>query len=183
MQIIKNFSTWFSKQNFLGKVFIGFSSLFILCCLCTVPFTALGSMLPTLTPTITFTPTLTSTIPFTSTLIPTIAFTPTLISTLTFTPTPTPTLTITLIPTITHAPTITRAPTITHVPTIIFVPLPTKGPTGGSNGSCDSSYPTVCIPPPPPDLDCKDIPYRRFKVLPPDPHHFDADHDGIGCES
>lgn len=47
---------------------------------------------------------------------------------------------------------------------------------------CDPSYPTVCIPPPPPDLDCKDIPYRNFKVLPPDPHGFDGDGDGIGCE-
>jgi len=47
---------------------------------------------------------------------------------------------------------------------------------------CDPSYPDVCIPPPPPDLDCKDIPYRRFRVLPPDPHHFDVDGDGIGCE-
>ncbi len=47
---------------------------------------------------------------------------------------------------------------------------------------CDPSYPEVCIPPPPPDLDCRDIPYRRFKVLPPDPHHFDLDGDGIGCE-
>jgi len=48
--------------------------------------------------------------------------------------------------------------------------------------TCDPSYPTVCIPPPPPDLDCKDIPYRRFRVLSPDPHHFDGDHDGTGCE-
>ncbi len=48
---------------------------------------------------------------------------------------------------------------------------------------CDPSYPDVCIPPPPPDLDCTDIPYRRFRVLPPDPHGFDGDHDGIGCES
>ena len=48
---------------------------------------------------------------------------------------------------------------------------------------CDPSYPTVCIPPPPPDLDCGDVTYRRFKVLPPDPHRFDADKDGIGCES
>jgi len=47
---------------------------------------------------------------------------------------------------------------------------------------CDPSYPTVCIPPPPPDLDCADIPYRRFRVLPPDPHHFDGGGDGIGCE-
>lgn len=47
----------------------------------------------------------------------------------------------------------------------------------------DRSYPNVCIAPPPPDLDCKDIPYRNFKVLPPDPHRFDRDKDGIGCES
>jgi micrococcal nuclease len=40
----------------------------------------------------------------------------------------------------------------------------------------------VCIPPPPPDLDCGDIPYKRFRVLPPDPHRFDGDNDGIGCE-
>jgi micrococcal nuclease len=51
------------------------------------------------------------------------------------------------------------------------------------SGNCDPSYPTVCIPPPPPDLDCADIPYKNFRVLPPDPHHFDGDHDGIGCES
>lgn len=50
-------------------------------------------------------------------------------------------------------------------------------------GNCDPSYPTVCIPPPPPDLDCKDIPYRQFPVLPPDPHGFDGNHNGIGCES
>ena len=48
---------------------------------------------------------------------------------------------------------------------------------------CDASYPTVCIPPPPPDLDCADVPYHAFKVIPPDPHRFDGDHDGIGCES
>ncbi|MGB9639909.1 MAG: thermonuclease family protein [Anaerolineales bacterium] len=47
---------------------------------------------------------------------------------------------------------------------------------------CDPAYPTVCIPPPPPDLDCKDISYRNFKVLPPDPHYFDGDKNGIGCE-
>ena len=27
-----------------------------------------------------------------------------------------------------------------------------------------------------------DISYRRFKVIPPDPHGFDGDHDGIGCK-
>jgi endonuclease YncB( thermonuclease family) len=50
-------------------------------------------------------------------------------------------------------------------------------------GRCDASYPTVCIPPPPPDLDCGDVSFRRFKVVPPDPHRFDGDHDGIGCET
>ena len=49
-------------------------------------------------------------------------------------------------------------------------------------GRCDPSYPGVCIPPPPPDLDCADIPYRNFRVVPPDPHRFDGDHDGVGCE-
>jgi archaellum component FlaF (FlaF/FlaG flagellin family) len=56
------------------------------------------------------------------------------------------------------------------------------GPPGGSEQRCDPSYPTVCIPPPPPDLDCGDIPYRNFVVRPPDPHRFDRDGDGIGCE-
>ena len=64
-------------------------------------------------------------------------------------------------------------------------PAPTTGARNfyGPGATCDPSYPTVCIPPPPPDLDCADIPYRRFTVLPPDPHHFDLDHNGIGCES
>jgi len=55
--------------------------------------------------------------------------------------------------------------------------------TQSPRDNCDPSYPTVCIKSPPPDLDCGQIPYRRFKVLPPDPHRFDGDHDGIGCES
>ena len=49
--------------------------------------------------------------------------------------------------------------------------------------ACDASYPDFCIPPPPPDLDCKDIPRKNFTVRPPDPHGFDGDKDGIGCES
>jgi len=58
---------------------------------------------------------------------------------------------------------------------------PTESPPTQSD--CDSSYPDFCIPPPPPDLDCGDIPYKRFTVLQPDPHRFDGDKDGIGCES
>lgn len=51
-----------------------------------------------------------------------------------------------------------------------------------STAPCDPSYPDFCIPPPPPDLDCKDI-GRSFTVRPPDPHGFDGDGDGRGCES
>jgi micrococcal nuclease len=51
------------------------------------------------------------------------------------------------------------------------------------NKTCDPSYPGVCIAPYPPDLDCGDIPFRDFVVLPPDPHGFDAEGDGYGCES
>ena len=63
-------------------------------------------------------------------------------------------------------------------------PPPPPPPTASN---CAPSYPDVCIPPPPPDLDCKDIPYKNFRVIydvpDPDPHHFDGDHDGVGCES
>ena len=62
---------------------------------------------------------------------------------------------------------------------------PPPSPAGG--GKCATSYPTVCIRPPPPDLNCPDIPYRDFRVLwnvtDPDPHHFDGNHDGVGCET
>lgn len=72
--------------------------------------------------------------------------------------------------------------TTTRPSTTTTKPKPSKT-GGGGGGNCDPSYPTVCIPPHPPDLDCGDIPHRRFRVLPPDPHGFDRDNDGIGCES
>jgi len=56
-----------------------------------------------------------------------------------------------------------------------------KGDT--SNENCDSSYPDVCIAPPPPDLNCDDVSYKNIKVEGNDPHGFDRDSDGIGCES
>jgi hypothetical protein len=34
-----------------------------------------------------------------------------------------------------------------------------------------------------PDLDCSDVPHKRFKVVGTDPHGFDGDRDGIGCET
>ena len=48
---------------------------------------------------------------------------------------------------------------------------------------CDGAYPGICIPPSSDDLDCTDISYENFRVSPPDPHGFDEDNNGIGCES
>ena len=47
---------------------------------------------------------------------------------------------------------------------------------------CDSSYPDICIPSPPPDINCSDIHDKNFRVLFPDPHQLDREGDGIGCE-
>ena len=68
---------------------------------------------------------------------------------------------------------------------VVTTTQPQLAVSGGDDRTgCDPSYPTVCIPPPPPDLDCKDIPYRNFPVLPPDPHNFDGGKkNGLGCES
>ena len=52
-----------------------------------------------------------------------------------------------------------------------------------STPRCDPSYPDVCIAPYPPDLDCGEIGYSNFSVVGDDPHGFDRDNDGIGCES
>jgi hypothetical protein len=126
----------------------------------------------TATPTITFMPTNTS-IP-TATVIPPQTFTPTITDT----------------PAITFTPTVTNTSAETFTPLPTFTLRPTNTPTiappsggGGNSGNCHPSYPAVCIPPPPPDLDCGDISYRRFQVLSPDPHNFDGDSDGVGCES
>jgi len=62
------------------------------------------------------------------------------------------------------------------------IPSQITTPSQKIENNCDQSYPSVCIPSPPPDLDCSDIIYRKFMVLQPDPHMFDGDKDGIGCE-
>lgn len=50
----------------------------------------------------------------------------------------------------------------------------------GGNGGGGEKYP---VPPPPPDLDCSDVDASNFPVRLGDPHGFDADGAGIGCES
>lgn len=51
-----------------------------------------------------------------------------------------------------------------------------------SGPACDPSYPTLCLPSPPPNLDCGQIEVTNFPVVGGDPHGLDGDGDGIGCE-
>jgi micrococcal nuclease len=57
------------------------------------------------------------------------------------------------------------------------------GGGGGGGGNCDPSYSGACIPTYPPDLDCGDVSATNFAVIGNDPHGFDGDHDGVGCET
>ena len=69
-------------------------------------------------------------------------------------------------------------------------PDPLAGGPGTGRPSADADIGTkecspaydVCIPPAPPDLDCGDVDYSDFIVRAPDPHGFDANQDGYGCE-
>lgn len=50
--------------------------------------------------------------------------------------------------------------------------------------ACVLSYTDVCIAPPPPDLNCADVPYHNIRINGSDPHGLDGnDNDGIGCET
>jgi len=82
--------------------------------------------------------------------------------------------------TTTAPPTTTTSPPTTPPPTAGFFGEPEPKP---QQSDCHPSYPDFCIPPPPPDLDCGDVNGKRFTVRQPDPHKFDQDGDGIGCES
>lgn len=56
------------------------------------------------------------------------------------------------------------------------------GTSSSSSGAgCDPGY-DPCVPPYPPDLDCSDVD-GPIRVLGDDPHGFDADGDGTGCDS
>ena len=68
---------------------------------------------------------------------------------------------------------------------LLFAALATHGTLAArpSPLACHPSYPDFCIPPPPPDLDCPDIRGKKpFRVRQPDPHRFDRERDGWGCE-
>ncbi len=72
----------------------------------------------------------------------------------------------------------TTNPTDTSIP-----PTTSSQNVKQQSSNCDPSYPDFCIPSPPPDLNCADIPQKRFTVTGSDPHGFDRDGDGIACES
>ena len=64
-----------------------------------------------------------------------------------------------------------------------YLPFVSKAePTAPPRPNCSPCYPYLCIPPPPPDLDCGKIAFCRFRGVGCDPHGFDGDGDGIGCE-
>jgi hypothetical protein len=111
------------------------------------------------------------------------------------TPAPTTALAVPTGPAITTGPAVTTGPPASAKPKVTTrppatkpaprktTPKPAKTTTKPAR-NCDPSYPTVCIPPAPPDLDCGQISHRNFKVLPPDPHRFDGSpKNGIGCET
>lgn len=66
---------------------------------------------------------------------------------------------------------------------LLSTALHTSSLAASPDENCDPSYPDVCIPPSPPDLNCDDVPYNDISVVGEDPHGFDREGDGIGCES
>jgi hypothetical protein len=77
----------------------------------------------------------------------------------------------------------TRSLSISNNPPTPINPPITSISASEEQDNCDSSYPDFCIPPAPPNLNCPDIPQKRFTVSGSDPHGFDRDKDGVGCES
>ena len=144
-----------------------------------VPVTAAQPSAPPVAevPAVTPVPDMTLAPPATATSTPTTA-TPIILDT------PTPTSTVAATPSPTATPTAT--------PTVAPTPAPTPAPTArrpaagigtGEAETCEPSYPDLCVPLNSADLDCKDVaPRQNFKVRGDDPHRFDADNDGLGCE-
>lgn len=60
-------------------------------------------------------------------------------------------------------------------------PSPAPAASRRPAGNCDPNY-SPCVPAVSYDLDCRDVGFR-VKVLRSDPHRFDRDRDGWGCES
>ncbi len=81
------------------------------------------------------------------------------------------------------APTSTPAKSVAPRSSQPVAPKPATIPAVDTSSNCNPSYPDVCLPASGPDLDCKDVPKKNIKVLPPDPYRLDGNNkDGIGCE-
>ena len=52
----------------------------------------------------------------------------------------------------------------------------------GGTGQCNNNYSGTCVPNVSKDIDCSDI-RHKVTVVGKDVYHFDADADGLGCES
>lgn len=78
------------------------------------------------------------------------------------------------------------APTPVPTPAPVAAPILPVAPIAPPS-NCEASYPGLCIAVGSADIDCGEISARRFEVVwntpNPDPHGFDGDADGIGCES
>lgn len=88
-----------------------------------------------------------------------------------------------IVPVIVPASVATAAPAI--VVTVV-APIATARPavaTPQARPACDPNYTGACVPPYPPDVNCAQIPVKRFRSIGADPHGLDSDHDGIACES
>lgn len=106
---------------------------------------------------------------------------------------PTPVPAATAAPTNPPVPTAPPMPTAVPVvlataepPTIVpptSVPQPAPTAVPAPVAQCDSNYSGVCVPVVGYDLDCKDIPAKRFQSTGSDPHGLDRDKDGVACES
>ncbi|WP_424183787.1 hypothetical protein ACOBQX_17640 [Actinokineospora sp. G85] len=81
--------------------------------------------------------------------------------------------------------TTTPPPAPTSAPEPAAPTTPPTTPTSRDR-TCDSSYPTICIPLGAVDVDCADLDVRDvrdFPVTRPDRHRLDRDRNGTGCES
>jgi hypothetical protein len=88
---------------------------------------------------------------------------------------------------ITEAPAITEPTPSTDTPSqsqsTTQTPSYSADTQSGNDNNCHSSYIGVCIPPPPAEVNCSDIPETDFTVRGPDVQDLDSDGDGLGCES
>lgn len=92
-----------------------------------------------------------------------------------------PDFVVALTPVPTPAPAPTEVPYVAPTEAPYVPPVVDTAPAPVASG-CDPSYPTLCLQSFP-DLDCPQVGASDFIVYPPDPHGFDRDRDGIGCES